>query len=220
MAGRFPEWKIVRTPDFVPGSPDAEVHWRTAVALPLKPVWDAPLSYKTEGRILYSETGLYVRADCEDRKLTATLQKDNEDLFNEDVIEVFIWPEESRRVYFEYEISPLGFELPLIIPNPHGRFMGWLPWHYEGDRKVKRFVRVHGGTATPGAAVTGWTTEFFIPFALLLGIMDAAPSAGTRWRANFYRIDYDDGKKTHWAWAPLSIRTFHAPDEFGVLVFT
>ena len=39
------------------------------------------------------------------------------DLYNEDVVEVFLWPDESFPVYFEYEVSPLNYELPIIIPK-------------------------------------------------------------------------------------------------------
>jgi hypothetical protein len=41
---------------------------------------------------------------------------------------------------------------------------------------------------------------------------------GTRWRANFYRVDHDDGKRTHWEWAPVE-KTFHDYRNFGELLF-
>jgi len=39
-----------------------------------------------------------------------------------DVFEFFLWPDERYPVYFEYEISPLGHELPILIPNFGGQF--------------------------------------------------------------------------------------------------
>ena len=30
---------------------------------------------------------------------------------------MFLWPDERDQLYFEYEISPLGYELPIIVPN-------------------------------------------------------------------------------------------------------
>ncbi len=33
----------------------------------------------------------------------------------------------SYPAYFEYEISPLGYELPILIPNFDGKFLGWRP---------------------------------------------------------------------------------------------
>jgi hypothetical protein len=213
------EWQVARTLDFDVTSSETQRMWEKAHCYTLSRLWDGTLTYRTEARLLYSVRGLYFRFDCEDRKLTATFERDNEDLFKEDVIEVFIWPDERHRIYFEYEISPLGKELPLLIPNPRGTFMGWLPWHYEGERLIKRNVIIHGGVGRPGAAITGWTASFFIPYALLTGLMCEEPTAGSRWRANLYRIDYDDGSPNHWAGAPLTGRTFHAPEQFGTMVF-
>ncbi len=34
----------------------------------------------------------------------------------------------------------------------------------------------------------------FVPFELLKPLANVPPKSGTRWRANFYRMDYDDDK--------------------------
>ena len=47
---------------------------------------------------------------------------DNLDIYNEDVVEVFLWTDESTPLYFEYELSPLNYELPIIVPNNEGDF--------------------------------------------------------------------------------------------------
>ena len=56
------------------------------------------------------------------------------------MFEVFLWPDERDPIYFEYEISPLGRELPILVPNLDGKFLGWRPWHYEGEpaRRARR----------------------------------------------------------------------------------
>jgi hypothetical protein len=63
------------------------------------------------------------------------MQGDFLDLWNEDVVEAFFWTDESNPIYFEYELSPLNYELPILVPNNKGKFLGWLPWHYEGIAK-------------------------------------------------------------------------------------
>ena len=40
-----------------------------------------------------------------------------------DVFEVFLWTDEKQPIYFEYEISPLGYELPILVPNFGGKFL-------------------------------------------------------------------------------------------------
>jgi hypothetical protein len=46
----------------------------------------------------------------------------------------------------------------------------------------------------------------------------APPKPGARWRANFYRVDYDDGRQTSWDWARVG-PNFHEFKKFGTLIF-
>ena len=174
--------------------------------------------YEARFKALYSRAGLYVLMDATDRKLTATMNQDFMHLWTEDVFEVFLWTDERYPVYFEYEISPLNYELPILIPNFGGTFLGWRPWDYEGDRKIRKATTVTGGPKQPGASIQGWRAEFFIPFALLRPLQNVPPAPGTRWRANFYRMDHDDGKHTQWDWARVG-DTFHDYEKFGDLLF-
>ncbi len=192
--------------------------WNHAQWLPLVPIKGVAI-YASRAKVLYSTTGIYCLFDCADAVLACTDLKDNDDLYNEDVVEVFFWPDESQHLYLEYELSPLGMELPLIIPNSAGDFMGWLPWHYEGDRRIRRATAARGGDKSPGAAVSGWSAEFFIPFALMRGFRNVPPAPGTTWRANFYRIDYDRSEQTLFAWASGVKNTFHDFKEFGTIRF-
>ncbi|MHC4702109.1 MAG: carbohydrate-binding family 9-like protein, partial [Planctomycetota bacterium] len=134
------------------------------------------------------------------------------------VFEFFLWPDEQYSVYFEYEISPLGYELPIIIPNFDGEFLGWRPWHYEEERKTRKATTVLGGPKRSGADITGWKAEVYVPYDLLKPLQKVPPKAGTRWRANFYRVDYDDEKTTSWDWARVG-RSFHDYNNYGTLIF-
>jgi hypothetical protein len=175
--------------------------------------------YQSRFKTLYSSTGLYVLMEGMDRRLTATMRDDFLDLWKEDVFEVFLWTDERHPVYFEYELSPLGHELPILVPNFGGRFLGWRPWHYERDRLTRKATSAIGGPKEPHASIQGWCAEFFIPYVLLQPLGNVPPGAGTIWRANFYRIDYDDGKSTHWEWAPVGA-SFHEYEHFGELLFS
>jgi hypothetical protein len=173
--------------------------------------------YDARFKILYSDTGLHFLMDGTDRTLTATMTEDFMDLWKEDVFEVYLWPDERYPVYFEYEVSPLNRELPIIIPNFGGQFLGWRPWHYEGDRLTRKATSTSGGPKEPHASIDGWRAEFFIPYALLKPLQNVPPKPGSVWRANFYRMDHDGGKLTQWGWVPLE--NFHEYQKFGDLVF-
>ena len=213
-----PELRVPATEDFdLDGSGRAPA-WSAAAWTPLAPRQPAVPGYETRVKALYSKSGLYVLFDGADRKLSAGPGEDNGFLWLEDVFEVFVWPEESVPVYFEYEISPYGKELPILVPNVGGRFHGWLPWMYGGKRKVRKAAEVRGGPKTKGAAIEGWSAEVFIPYELLKPLLAAPPGPGTRWRANFYRMDYDFPERAQRAWAPVG-PDFHEFRSFGVLRF-
>jgi hypothetical protein len=213
------EAAIARVADFEVTGDGSAAGWEQAEWFALKPVGKNRSPYATRAKLLYSATGLYAFFDCEDGRLTATETRDFDDLWNEDVVELFLWTDERHPVYFEYEISPLGVELPILVSNNNGTFMGWRPWHYEGERLIQKATAVRGGAKQPLTHVNGWSAEFFVPFALLKGLGNVPPQPGTRWRANLYRIDHDTGTPLYWAWSPISGDTFHVPHEFGTIVF-
>ncbi len=210
--------RVTQTEDFVVNGAGDAAAWEKADWEPLHRRSSEGHPYETRFKMLYSETGLYVLMEGEDRTITATMNEDFLDLWNEDVFEFFLWPDERYPVYFEYEISPLGYELPIIIPNFGGRFLGWRPWHYEGARKTQKATAVTGGAKRSGARVTGWKAEVFVPYELLKPLQSVPPQPGTRWRANFYRVDYDGGRSTSWDWTRVG-PSFHEFDKFGTLVF-
>jgi hypothetical protein len=173
--------------------------------------------YGTKVKVLYSSTGIYFLFNCEDKKLTTTMQADNLNLWEEDVVEVFLWTSEDFPVYFEYEVSPMNYELPIIVPNYKGKFLGWLPWNYDGDKRVKHATSIVGGEKKSGAVVSAWIAEIFIPYKLLTPLPNVPPASGTRWRANMYRIDYDNGS-VPFAWQKTG-RSFHEYNSFGTFQF-
>jgi hypothetical protein len=210
---------VVRpAPDFEVTGKGDQAAWASAEWTPLRRREPAAHPYESRFKMLYSTTGLYFLMDATDRTLTATMSEDFMDLWNEDVFEVFLWTDERYPVYFEYEISPLNRELPIMVPNFGGKFLGWRPWHYEGARLTRKNTSIAGGPKEAHAAIEGWRAEFFVPYTLLQPLQNVPPKAGTTWRANFYRMDHDGGKRTQWEWAAVG-PSFHEYEKFGDLVF-
>ena len=208
---------VKKTTDFdVKESPDKA--WEAAAWVEIPQRGDNGVTYATRAKVLYSETGIYFLFHCEDSKLTATHNQDFANLFNEDVVEVFLWTDESTPIYFEYELSPLNFELPILVPNYGGKFLGWLPWHYYNERRTKHVTTTEGGPKRSGADITAWTAQFFIPYLLLNPLQNVPPTSGTKWRANMYRLDYDNDEQTRWAWQPIRTN-FHDYEMYGTFVF-
>lgn len=206
-------WVVKKTKDFVLNGNGNATEWNATDYLELPKRRNGAMDYKTKMKILYSETGIYCLYQSEDKKITSTIKADFEDIYNEDVVEAFFWPEESSIIYFEYELSPYNYELPILVPNYKGKFLGWRPWHYEGNKKTRHAATIN----KEGDNVVSWTAEFFIPYKLMEPLQNMPPKKGMKWRANFYRIDYDKGS-TYWSWRPTR-KNFHDYESFGTIIF-
>lgn len=175
-------------------------------------------NYTTKAKLLYSETGMYFLFHCQDEKITATMNANLMDLWNEDVVEIFLWPDEKYPVYFEYELSPLNFELPIIVYNDDsGKLSRWQPFYYESERKTRHAVTVQDALKKSSHMADSWIAEFYIPYKLLKPLTNTPPKSGTVWRGNLYRIDYDKGE-TLWSWQ-LTSGNFHEYRKFGKFQF-
>jgi hypothetical protein len=216
--GARPSLKVQATGDFEVTGDGSNPAWQAAAWVPLSKRGEGGPPYTARFKTLRSKTGIYFLFDASDKKLTATFEEDFEDLWTEDVFEVFLWTDERSPIYFEYEISPLGRELPILVPNFDGKFLGWRPWHYEGERKVRKATSTTGGPKASGAAIDGWRAEVFIPYALLEPLQNVPPAPGSRWRANVYRVDHDSGRPTGWDWARVG-PSFHEHKKFGTFAF-
>src|SRR5664279_3396491 len=175
--------------------------WKTTGWINLYQPDPADPAYNTKVKVLYSKSGIYFLFNCGDKKLTSTMKADNLNLWEEDVVEVFLWTDENFPVYFEYELSPYNFELPIMVPNNKGTFLGWLPWHYDGERRTRHATSV---IKENGKDISAWVAEFYIPYKLLDPLSNVPPQSGTKWRANIYRIDYDNGSEMPFVWQKVT----------------
>ncbi|MDA0196883.1 MAG: carbohydrate-binding family 9-like protein [Bacteroidetes bacterium] len=212
LSAQGDELRIKSTPDFELTGTGGSSNWASTDWVSLPQRGGDGTTYQTDAKLLYSQKGIYCLFRCEDQIITSTLREDFSNLFTEDVVEIFFWPNESMPVYFEYELSPYNYELPIIVPNDNGTFLGWRPWNYEGERLTRRKANISelDGDKT-------WTVEFFIPYDLLRPLVNEPPEKGSKWRMNMYRLDYDKGQ-ARWTWQPIR-KTFHDYERYGTMIF-
>ncbi|SMO77542.1 carbohydrate-binding family 9-like protein [Fodinibius sediminis] len=211
---------VQQTTDFAIDGRGTAKNWSSATWIPITPIatpGEPKQGLNTRMKALYSSTGLYILFQCEDSLLTASMEEDFATLWKEDVVEVFLWPNEQNPVYFEYELSPLNYELLLLISNEGENYTSWRPFSYNKKIQTRHMTAAEGGPKSSGAAIRAWTAEFFIPYTLLHPLSNVPPDSGTRWRANFYRIDYDR-EQTLMSWQPVK-KSFHEYKKFGTLLF-
>jgi len=174
--------------------------------------------YPSRFKILYSGKGIYLLFEGMDNMITTQFDKDFDNLFEADVFEVFFHPDPKVPIYLEYEINQLNKELVLIIPNLNGKMYGWVPWHYENERRVVKKVNIEGGRMEAGGTIKSWSAELFFPYELFNPLSNVPPVSGTVWNANFYRLDYDSGKMVKWAWTPIN-QSFHEFKKYKPIKF-
>jgi hypothetical protein len=151
---------VKRTTDFeVTGNGDRH-EWKKALWNSIPQRRDTLNKRETKVKTLYSQKGIYFLFNNQDEVLTASKKEDFDSLWLEDVNEVFLWPDTTNTIYFEYEISPFNNELPLLVPHLNGKFIGWRPWTYTKERKTRHMTNIVGDRKT-GGKINSWTSEFF-----------------------------------------------------------
>jgi hypothetical protein len=210
-----PDTLIVKqASDFTVNGKGTHPNWELTSWVPLKQLDEYAMDYSTRFKILYSAKGVYVLFEGLDQKVTTTYTKDFDNLFNADVFEVFFHTDTSIPLYFEYEVNALDKELVLFIPHFKSGVGSWIPWHYEGERKVRKKVFVY----STNEKMEKWSAEMFFPFGLLTPLGNVPAVSGTYWNANFYRLDYDGGKMVKFAWSPVE-KSFHEYKRYGTIRF-
>ena len=210
--------RIKKTDDFTVTGDGSSANWTKADWHVIPSRSASPETYTTKVKVLYSATGIYFLYNCGDTKLTSSMTANFLDLWTEDVVEVFIQPDVKRPVYLEYELSPMDYELPILIYNDSGRLNSWTPFHYNDDQKTRHATSVQGGEKKGGADVKSWRAEFFLPYKIMKLITAEIPRPGTKWKGNFFRVDYDKGGESLFSWRVTS-GNFHEYKKFGNFQF-
>jgi Domain of unknown function (DUF4091)/Carbohydrate family 9 binding domain-like len=130
------------------------------------------------------------------------------ELWNRDVVEVFINPQPERvNHYYEFEVSPNNLWIDLEINKDQSPFND-ASWDSHFD---------HATRIDPERHV--WTCEMRIPVDSM-GANEI--SAGAEWRLNLFRADGpgDDSQRRFLSWSTiLTGNSFHAPTRFGIIEF-
>jgi hypothetical protein len=169
---------------------------------------------KTEVRGFWTDTDLYLLFICPYSELNLWLPADNSKdrlkLWDRDVVEFFLgdnWTNIKR--YREFEIAPTGDWVDLDIDLDHDSYGAeWNSgWQRQGRIDEKNHV---------------WYAAARVP---LHSVSEKQIVAGTKWRANLYRIDGlgDDSVRHFMCWQPTCVidrDPNHVPEHFGTLIFT
>ncbi|MFH1744153.1 MAG: carbohydrate-binding family 9-like protein [bacterium] len=191
--------------------------WKSAPIVTFRDATDgSPANKRTEARILYNDKMIFFAYHCIDDKITSVMTNRDDEIFNEEVVEVFISPTGDLRYYYEFEVNPLGTLLDLTVKNDFSSEKGsvGMSGDFSWDAKGIQWAAKQEKT---GDQVTGWSVEIAIPFA---DLERSTPKPGEVWRMNLYRIDRDPDEYTAWSPTMQKPAAFHHPQYFGFLEFS
>lgn len=169
---------------------------------------------RTEARLLWDDTYLYIAFDVEDENIWATMKTRDEHLWHEEVVEVFVQPDPAHPAYVELEVNPLGTMLDIFLLDRRKP----LPYASWNSSRLQWAVQVDG-TVDGEPGDRGWTCEIALPHEDLATAPHVPPRPGDRWRLNLYRVE-ERPARAGLAWSPTRANDFHLPDRFGEIVFS
>lgn len=175
------------------------------------------MELETWAKVLWDDTHLYIAMRAEDPDIWSTLTQRDGDLWDEEVLEVYLDPGNNGQNYLEFQINPLNTVFDAVFAQATNRD---LPAARAVDiAGVETAVQIEGTLDNRSDEDTAWIVEMKFPFASLPS-STGAPGSGETMRANFYRYDRSGTADTrYFAWSPVGGGTFHNPDRFGVMTF-
>ncbi len=146
----------------------------------------------TRARMLWDDEALYIAYACRDPDMWALFTEEDDPMWSEEVVEVFIDPDGDGLDYLELEVNPLNAIVDLHIGRIHPEWVSDKDWDILGLETAVHAV----GTVNDSTDVDrGWTVEIAIPWTAFAPTIAGGgkPRVGDRWRLNLYRIERGAG---------------------------
>ncbi|MHB1294583.1 MAG: carbohydrate-binding family 9-like protein [Anaerolineae bacterium] len=172
---------------------------------------------RTSCATLWDNRYLYVAFRCEDTDVWGITTERDRDIYNQEVVEVFIDDDRDGYGYIEIEVNPLNAVSDLFMFLREERRRSLWDWDSTGMRTA---VQVDGDPTRRGTLDRGWTVELAIPMNDFMTAPHLPPRAGDIWHMNLYRIDRAESGDEYSAWSPTGILNYHVPRRFGRLAFS
>jgi hypothetical protein len=176
---------------------------------------------RTEVKIAYDATSVFVMFRVEDKYVRAVAKGNQESVCGDSCVEFFFTPgPDIDRGYFNLEINCGGTILFHFHPQSKRDTIIEIP-----EDLCNRIQCRHSLPQFVIPEITEpvtWTIVSRIPLDILDEYLrPVAPAPGIIWRGNFYKCA-DDTSHPHWlTWAPMETPRpdFHLPRFFGILEF-
>ena len=225
------DYTIRRAPEPL-GTPTADADrplWAAAEELTVShfPWEDSGHRPQVRARGLWDDDWLAILFRVDDRWVRAVTTEWNGPVCTDSCVEFFVAPsaDPAQDAYFNFELNCGGTMLLHRCPSRADKAGGARSLHVsQADGATIRIATTQPQVVEPEIDTpTTWTAEYHVPWRLFeQHFGPVKPSAGTTWRANFYKCG-DRTSHPHWgSWAPVGTPrpNFHKPEFFQPVHFT
>lgn len=203
----------------VDGSGD-DAAWQDVEAIDAFRLWftlDTPTS-ATSVKMCYDDDNLYLLYECDDPDVFTLYEERDAFLWESDVVELFVAPDDDSPIYYEFEFAPNGAIFDgRFVNRGSGGFRRWAAW--DCDLQMKATVR---GTLNDWTDTDeGYTVEVAIPRTAFSETIGDAPFTGQTWRFAAVRMEYSTAlaKAEAYVTANCVDGDFHNRDQWYYVTF-
>jgi hypothetical protein len=173
--------------------------------------------FRTEAMLLWDDANLYVGFEVEDPDVWSGYARNDEPIYNEEVVEFFANPNDDQREYYEFQVNPANVHFDAFFTQHRSDLGKAVAW----NGAWKSAVQVRGSLNKRDDLDKGYTVEIAIPFSVFHVTGGRAPRHGTHWRADLFRFERPARGQTReaHAWAPTPNWDFHSMKDWGWITF-
>ena len=149
--------------------------------------------HSTRAKMLWDDENFYFAFACKDPDIWAIYTEEDDPMWSEEVVEIFIDPDGDAENYLELEVNPLNAVVDLLIYALKPDWHSSKDWDIAG---LQTAVQVQGTVNDSVSQDIGWSVEIAIPWAAMVDSVGGGgkPTVGDTWRLNLYRIERTAGR--------------------------
>jgi len=165
----------------------------------------------------YDRQNFYIAFECNDPDIWSTYTERDQQLWKQEVVEVFIDTDNDPATYIEIEVSPSNVLFDSYIVKPADIDIDQTAqFNLSG---IMTAVHIQGTLNNKTDRDKKWTVEIAVPFKDMIENSEKVNFKNMQWKINYYRINQDRNDQPGWyAWSPTGSH-FHVPSKFGLLKF-
>ena len=193
-------------------------------------------AYRTNFKMLWDETNLYLYASLKEPHVWATLkQRDTVIYYNND-FEIFIDPDGDTHDYVEIEVNALNTIWDLFLTKPYRN--GGKAINAWDISDLKSEISIIGTLNNSDDTDVEWNVEMALPWSVLIAVSNTKEiPINDYWRINFSRVQWNfdltnsiysrrkfkNGNyqpEYNWVWSPQYVVNMHEPERWGYVYFS